>query len=296
MADTLISLQRKRGSAEALNSVVRTMKALAASSIDQYEMAVRSLEDYYKTVTLSLYACSRSQKAAQAAPDIAARNPNDFNRVAIVLGSDQGLVGGFNERLAAFTLEKLDKLSGMKEIWPMGERLLPLLEESGLPLNGPFEVPNAIEGITDLVNVILLRMEEYHQTKKLDALYIFYNAPKDYAQYEPKFDQLLPVDDHWKKDLPATGWPSPLQPEVIGGVDNMLSFLLQEYLFVLLFKACAGSLASENASRLQAMQRAEKNIGDTLDTLKQHFNRLRQSSIDAELFDLVSGFEALGKK
>ena len=69
--------------------------------------------------------------------------------------------------------------------------------------------------------------------------------------------------------------------------------LISEYLFVSLFKACAESLASENASRLEAMQRAEKNIGDLLDDLNKKYHRLRQSSIDEELFDVVSGFEAL---
>jgi F-type H+-transporting ATPase subunit gamma len=60
-----------------------------------------------------------------------------------------------------------------------------------------------------------------------------------------------------------------------------------------LFKACAESLASENASRLAAMQRAEKNIDELLDDLSHKFHSLRQSSIDEELFDVVSGFEAL---
>ena len=71
--------------------------------------------------------------------------------------------------------------------------------------------------------------------------------------------------------------------------------LISEYLFTSLFKACAESLASENASRLVAMQRAEKNIGDLLDDMNKKYHRLRQSSIDEELFDVVSGFEALNK-
>ena len=64
-------------------------------------------------------------------------------------------------------------------------------------------------------------------------------------------------------------------------------------MFVSLFRACAESLASENASRLAAMQRADKNIEELLAAFKSSFHRLRQSSIDEELFDVVSGFEAL---
>ncbi|MFT7031073.1 MAG: F-type H+-transporting ATPase subunit gamma, partial [Marinoscillum sp.] len=62
-----------------------------------------------------------------------------------------------------------------------------------------------------------------------------------------------------------------------------------------LFKACAESLASENASRLVAMQRAEKNIEELLDKLNHQFHQLRQGLIDEELFDVVSGFEAIKK-
>jgi len=69
--------------------------------------------------------------------------------------------------------------------------------------------------------------------------------------------------------------------------------LVLEYLYVSLFRACAESLASENASRLAAMQRAEKNIDELLVDLNRTFHRLRQSGIDEELFDVVSGFEAL---
>jgi F-type H+-transporting ATPase subunit gamma len=72
-----------------------------------------------------------------------------------------------------------------------------------------------------------------------------------------------------------------------------LRALIREYLFISLFRACAESLASENASRLAAMQRADKNIDELLDDLNRTFHLLRQSSIDEELFDVISGFEAL---
>ena len=79
----------------------------------------------------------------------------------------------------------------------------------------------------------------------------------------------------------------------MGGHIATLRGLIREYLFISLFRACAESLASENASRLAAMERADKNITDLLEHLHGTFHRLRQSGIDEELFDVVSGFEAL---
>ena len=93
----------------------------------------------------------------------------------------------------------------------------------------------------------------------------------------------------WPK---SAGRPGTL-PEVMGGGTATLRALIREYLFISLFRACAESLASENASRLAAMERADKNIDELLENLNGTFHRLRQSGIDEELFDVISGFEAL---
>jgi F-type H+-transporting ATPase subunit gamma len=93
--------------------------------------------------------------------------------------------------------------------------------------------------------------------------------------------------------LARLAWPSANLPEVLEGGDATLHALVSEYLFISLFRACAESLASEHASRLAAMQRAEKNIGELLEELSRNYHRERQSGIDEELFDLIAGFEAL---
>jgi F-type H+-transporting ATPase subunit gamma len=72
-----------------------------------------------------------------------------------------------------------------------------------------------------------------------------------------------------------------------------LRALVREYLFIALFRACAESLASKNASRLAARQRAEKNIDSPSKELSRRFYRLRQNSIDEELFDAIAGFTSL---
>ena len=92
MSDTTASLTRKINSAEDLQSVVRTMKALAGSSIGQYEQSVRALADYYRTVELGLGACFR--KNEPAALVVERKEPTAVDAIgAVVFGSDQGLVG-----------------------------------------------------------------------------------------------------------------------------------------------------------------------------------------------------------
>lgn len=88
-------------------------------------------------------------------------------------------------------------------------------------------------------------------------------------------------------------WPTSGLPEVLATDAGTLAAFIREYLFVSLFRAFVESLASENASRLAAMQRAEKNIDDLRDTLDGEYHRLRQAGIDEELFDVVAGCESL---
>ncbi len=127
----------------------------------------------------------------------------------------------------------------------------------------------------------------------MQAVYIFHNKPVAPAGYEPVFQQLLPLDENWMRNLNQYKWPGKNLPEVAGDRISTLEALISEFLFVSLYKACAESLASENASRLAAMERAKKNIDDMLEELNRTFHRLRQETIDEELFDVVSGFEAL---
>jgi F-type H+-transporting ATPase subunit gamma len=123
-------------------------------------------------------------------------------------------------------------------------------------------------------------------------LYLFYNRPASGPVYAPVSQRLLPLDEKWQKRLAELPWPTGNLPEVMGD-STTLRALIREYLFVSLFRACAESLASENASRLAAMQRADKNIDELLEDLNRTFHSLRQSGIDEELFDVVSGFESL---
>ena len=126
-------------------------------------------------------------------------------------------------------------------------------------------------------------------------MYVFHNRPKAGALYEPVSQRLLPLDREWQRGLAKIPWPTKKLPEVMSDGTTTLRALIREYLFISLFGACAESLASENASRLAAMQRADKNIDELLETLHGTFHRLRQTNIDEELFDVISGFEALAE-
>jgi len=292
MSDTTASLSRKISSAEDLQSVVRTMKALAASSIGQYEKSVRALADYYRTVELGLGACFRESEPATSLVERTGRSSARMIS-AVVFGSDQGLVGQFNDVVADYARKTLATLSGSPQVWAVGERVHARLADAGMPPMKLFAVPSSVKAIAPLVGQILVESEERRSHGEVIELHLFYNRPASGAVYAPVTQRLLPLDEHWRRKLADLPWPTGQLPQVMGGGSETLRALIRGYLFVSLFRACAESLASENTSRLAAMERADKNIDELLENLRGTFHRLRQTGIDEELFDVISGFEAL---
>jgi F-type H+-transporting ATPase subunit gamma len=296
MSETLSSLQRQIDSARDLQAVVRTMKAMAAASIGQYEQSVLSLNYYYQSLELALQTCLRqgSNNAMTSSAMLLARQRGPSATqgaiAVVVFGSDQGLVGQFNEAMADFVVAELAALPGIKQLWTIGERIHDRLAETELHIAEHFALPSTLAAITPLVSELLLTLENAFEQQEISEVRLFHHQPQSQALYQPQQRRLLPLDHNWRDRLAHLPWPTNNLPEVIGQPQQTLLAFVHEYLFVSLFRTCAESLASENASRLLAMQRAEKNIEELLDGMQHQFHRLRQGGIDAELFDLIAGY------
>ena len=289
MSETLPILRRKIKGAHDLHSVVRTMKALAAASIGPYERAVIALADYCRSVELGLVACFRHTPDLRLSPP-----PVAGRRIGvIVFGTDQGMVGQFNERLAELVTKTLRSLGHTRSVWVVGERMQGRMQDAGFEVTALFQTPNSVTGITPLISELLLAIEQQRERDGLDEVHIFHNQPRQRATYDPVAKRLLPFDAQWRRGLESIPWPTHALPEIIAGGAVTLDALIREFLFVSLFRACAESLAAENARRFAAMQGAEQNINELMGTLTLNYNRQRQAAIDEELFDLIAGYEVL---
>ena len=292
------SLQATIHHVEDLQAVVKTMKALAAVSIRQYERAVDVLGEYSRSIEtgFQILLQQRHFQGEPLIPPVLASHPVEFQQVAaIIFGSDRGLCGQFNERIASFALSELEKLELNNDplIAITGERLLTPLETENQEIYQQFTVPAAVDGIVDLTAEILLAIEAWQVHEQVDRVILFYNEPSTGTSYHPRQFQLLPIDSNWLHSLSQRSWQTNEIPLLTMDEEAFLSALIREYLSLYLFRAAAASLASENASRLSSMQSAEKNIQDRIGDLTSEYRRQRQSAITSELLDVVSGFEAL---
>lgn len=289
---TLEALQRKIASAEGLQSVVKTMKALAAVHIRQYEKAVEALAVYHRTIERGLHVVLTAghEQAIIATPI------TDARLGAVVFGSDQGMCGQLNEQVVAHALKSMDDLGTQpadRTVSVVGVRVAARLEEAGQAVDRCFAVPSALPGVTPLVQDLLLHLEAWHSQRQIARMYLFYSQHLSSATFRPHTVHLLPVHQAWLTTLATEAWPTRMLPTFTMDRDRLFSALTRQYLFVSLYRACAESLASENASRLAAMQGAEKNIEDRLAELQALFRQQRQMAITEELLDIVAGFEAL---
>lgn len=298
MSDSLAALRRQITGANDLHAVVRTMKAVAASSIGEYERSVIALADYDRMVSLGLGECFRqAQVDPTAPPERLSAKASDLIG-AIVFGSDQGLIGPFNDVIAEHAASSLATLPGRAQVWAVGERVEARLKDLRLDVRGVYDVPASVEAIALFVAQIQIDSEARvakSGPEQVMQIHVFHNRPLAASLYQPVVQRVLPLDAAWQQSLEAVHWPGKILPEVMDQGATTLRALIREYLFITLFRACAESLASENASRLAAMERADRNILTLLEDLQGSFHRQRQGSIDEELFDVTSGYEALAR-
>jgi F-type H+-transporting ATPase subunit gamma len=274
------------------------MKAIAASSINQYEQAVLSLEEYQQTVQLGLIACFQQSNKSET---IYKKTNNHLTKTAIkpsfgviIFGSDQGLVGQFNDTLLTYMKNNIETDFSKALFWSVGERIQSRLIEEKLTSIRHFKLPRRLEVVTSLVTELLLEIEAQRALRTIDEVLVFFNHPTTKTNYAQTHQKLLPLDVQCQRDLISKSWPGRSLPQLVDGLKHTMASLIHEHLFISLYKACTASLASENASRLAAMQRAEKNIEELQDHLNRRYHQQRQDNVDEELFDLISGFEALG--
>lgn len=288
---TVEELQGQLESLTDLQSIVRTMKALSAASVRQYERAQESLADYYRTVELGLHVVLRHQPEPPTRP-----SPDNPRAGAVVFGSDHGLCGRFNETIVGHAGQRLGAVPSADEpvrTVAVGVRAAEELAEAGYWVESEFFTPSSAEAITATVQQLLVTLDAWQGEAGVDHVHVFYNRQHEGAGYRPTGIQLLPVDLHRFRHLGAEPWPSRVIPTFSMPAPRLLSSLLRQYFFVTLFRGCAESLAAEHSSRLAAMQSAEKNIDERLEELTGAYRRERQGAITAELLDVVSGFEAL---
>jgi F-type H+-transporting ATPase subunit gamma len=293
--ETLERLRQRIGAAEQLRAVVATMKALAAASIHRFERAATALGDADETILLGFRALL-ADVATAGGGEPPSRPGGAPTVLAVAFGSDQGLCGPLDERVAERTAELLGHLVGAPHpplVIAVGARLAARLERLGHPPRVVLRAPVSLDGATDAVFRLAGEIESLRREVEPSEVHLLAARRRLGTALSVRAVRALPLDRRWLAALARREWPSRRRPVWPGDRRPLLAALVGEYLFVTLFRAQVESLAAEHASRLASMQAAEQNIDRRLTELRAAWSRERQAAITAQLLDVVSGYETV---
>ncbi len=277
-----------------MQSVVKTMKSLAAVNIRQYESAVESLRDYGETVTMGLRTVLEQNRYELSRMKVDPKRGVGI----IVIGAEQGMAGQFDDVVLRKANEYMNSTgvarSKIRAV-ALGERVAAGLEDEDVKHAARIPIPGGIEDVASGLHELVEIMVRWAGDEGFGRIAAVHNRPKSGTSYEAVSVRLIPLSREWVASLLEQPRPTRNVPLIHGEWQEVYGALLREHVFASLVKAIIESLAAENASRLATMQAAEKNIKEHLEDLTARYNRQRQSSITSELLDIVAGFEALTK-
>ena len=154
-------------------------------------------------------------------------------------------------------------------------------------------LPGSVEGLSRLVQRVILEIDRWIEAQGVEQVWLVHNRREGRATAQPRAHRLLPLPVSYLRELSDADWPGRSLPLYRMDPEQLMSWLVQQRLFVVIYRGLAEAIASEHASRLAAMQAAERNIEDRRDDLQQAYRQSRQETITRELLDVVSGFEAV---
>ena len=294
--DTLEALTAQLATTQEIQSIVRVMKSLSAVSIHQYENAVDALTDYRETVEKGLHVVLTHFVAERGRlPQQLSRAPSGRSGL-LVIGSDRGLCGRFNETIAGFARGRLDATDDTPApvLGVVGLRTAARLQTSGHDPDRLFSLPGSVGGLVDLAQKIVIELDDWQSRHNVDTIHVCHNRRGARSTATPFATQLLPIPQAELTRLADAAWPSRRLPTFSMAPEALLSWLVKQHLFLGVYEALAQSMTSEHAARLAAMQAADRNIDERRQEIEASYRHKRQESITRELLDIVAGFEAAG--
>ena len=217
--------------------------------------------------------------------DLVWSKPTEGKRpLYIVIAGDRGLAGGYNAnifRLAAYLSKDKDAT-----ILPLGKKALEYYRHRDANLLSESYGLVAEVSVGDTLGIAELVSEGF-ASDKFDSVYVVYTKFVSMISQTPVYEQLLPLD----RDPAAE--KSNIEPIYAGDPEEILNKILPQYVGGVIYSTVCEALASESAARRTAMNAANKNASEIIDTLVLKYNRARQAVITQEITEIVSGSEAL---
>ena len=289
---SLDDLKKRISSVKSTQKITKAMKMVAAAKLRRAQESAEKGRPYSEKMNNIILNLSSGISDKENAPKLLSGTGEDKVHLCIVMTSDRGLCGGFNSNIikkAKLYFQKLSENGKELKIITVGSKgydQLKRVYHDKIIENISFkESKNTNYFDADKVGKIII---EKFEKKEFDVCTIFYNQFKNVITQIPQEQQIIPLKMLEEKDQ-----SSDIGYEFEPDEDEILGNLLPKNISTQIFKAMLENSASEQGSRMSAMDNATRNAGEMVDKLTIEYNRSRQAAITKELIEIISGAESL---
>ena len=289
---SLDDLKKRIASVKSTQKITKAMKMVAAAKLRRAQESAEKGRPYSEKMNNVILNLSSGISDKENAPKLLSGTGNDKVHLSVVMTSDRGLCGGFNSNIIKKAKSYFSKiLSEGKElkiitVGSKGNDQLKRMYGDKIIENISFkESKNANYFDADKVGKIVI---DKFESSEFDICTIFYNQFKNVITQIPQAQQIIPLNSEDSEEN-SSEESYEFEPDE----DEILSNLLPKNISTQIFKAMLENSASEQGSRMSAMDNATRNAGEMVDKLTIQYNRSRQAAITKELIEIISGAESL---
>ncbi len=288
---SLDDLKKRIASVKSTQKITKAMKMVAAAKLRRAQESAEKGRPYSEKMNNVILNLSNGISDKENAPKLLSGTGQEKTHLCVVMTSDRGLCGGFNSNIikkAKIHFAKiLDEGKELKiiTVGSKGNDQLKRVYGDKIIENISFkESKNANYFDADKVGKMVI---EKFEAGEFDVCTIFYNQFKNVITQIPQAQQIIPLNNEGEEKSSEESYE--FEPDE----DEILSNLLPKNISTQIFKAMLENSASEQGSRMSAMDNATRNAGEMVDKLTIEYNRSRQAAITKELIEIISGAESL---
>ena len=290
---SLDDLKKRIKSVKSTQKITKAMKMVAAAKLRKAQENAEKGRPYSEKMQNIILNLTKSINDPNSAPKLLLGTGNDKTYLCVVLTADRGLCGGFNSnicKLAKTNFKKILRDGKELKIISVGSKGLDQIKrEYGKYVIKKFNFKEKKQITFNEAETIGKEIINLFNQNGFDKCILFYNNFKNVITQIPQAQQIIPAETNTSNDKGENSLSYEFEPEE----DEILEDLLPKNISTQIFKAFLENAASEQGSRMTAMDNATRNAGDLVDKLTINYNRSRQASITKELIEIISGAESL---
>ena len=290
---SLDDLKKRITSVKSTQKITKAMKMVAAAKLRKAQENAEKGRPYSEKMQNIILNLTKSIENPENAPKLLVGTGQDKTYLCVVLTADRGLCGGFNSNICKLAKanfkEILDEGKNLKIITVGSKGLDQIKREYEKFIIKKFSFKEKKQVSYKEADIIGNEIISLFNKNEFDKCILFYNNFKNVITQIPQAQQIIPAENK-NADLKKN---DTLSYEFEPDEDEILEDLLPKNISTQVFKAFLENAASEQGSRMTAMDNATRNAGDLVDKLTINYNRSRQASITKELIEIISGAESL---